>query len=149
MINSSNAACNEPAERQFGVRHGLSGHWLSDRHKALLYQQITCFVFKNLETSLAAWSHKRTGFTLMMLYLIHPDHRDDRGCWRMSGTVIELACFPDVERPDSHRRVSSRISTADWTVWEVQGTDLSRRLALCGLTLWGPALGGSDRPCVA
>ena len=53
----------------------------------------------------------------MMLYLIHPYHRDDRGCWRMSGTVIELACFPDVERPDSHRRVSSRISTADWTAW--------------------------------
>ena len=46
VINSSNAACNEPAERQFGVRHGLSGHWLSDRHKALLYQQITCFDFQ-------------------------------------------------------------------------------------------------------
>ena len=48
----------------------------------------------------------------------------------MSGTVIELACFPDVERPDSHRRVSSRISTAEWTAWGVQGTDLSRQLQL-------------------
>ena len=96
VINSSNAACNEPAERQFGVRHGLSGHWLSDQHKALLYQQITCFVFKNLETSLAAWSHKRTGFTLMMLYLIHPDHRSSR----VSTNIGDV--FPDMEdqQPD-------------------------------------------------
>ena len=119
MINSSNAACNEPAERQFGVRHGLSGHWLSDRHKALLYQQITCFVFKNLETSLANWSHKRTGFTLMMLYLIHPDHRDDRGCQRISGMFSPIW------------RISNQISHDRlYSLGRVRGTDLSRQLQL-------------------
>ena len=51
---------------------------------------------KNLETFLAAWSHNRTGFTLMMLYLIHPDHRSSR----VSTNIRDV--FPGMEdqQPD-------------------------------------------------
>ena len=98
--NSASPPRHEPAEHQFGVRHGLSGHWFSEQHKALLCQQNTCFTFRNLETSLAAWSHRRTGFALMVLYLIHPDHKDDRGCRKMSGMFPRYgaAWFPQKDQ---------------------------------------------------